>query len=76
MFERVNALRFEVLQFDKEDARRCGEVRALLAAAGSPIGPYDLLIAGQAISRNRVVVTRNTREFARVPGLQIENWEA
>ena len=73
---RVDALRFEVLQFDKEDARQAGEVRALLAATGSPIGPYDILIAGQAISRNRVVVTRNTREFARVPGLQIENWEA
>ena len=73
--QRVNALRFEVLQFDKEDARHAGEVRALLVAAGSPIGPYDMLIAGQAISRNRVVVTRNTREFTRVPGLQIENWE-
>jgi tRNA(fMet)-specific endonuclease VapC len=73
---RVNALLFEVLEFDKEDARQAGEVRALLAGAGSPIGPYDVLIAGQAISRNRVVVTRNTREFARVPGLQIENWEA
>ena len=63
-------------EFDKEDARQAGEVRALLVAAGSPIGPYDMLIAGQAISRNRVVVTRNTREFARVPGLRIENWEA
>jgi len=72
---RVDALRFEVLEFDKEDARQAGEVKALLAAAGSPIGPYDMLIAGQAISRNRVVVTRNTREFARVPGLRIENWE-
>jgi tRNA(fMet)-specific endonuclease VapC len=72
---RVDALRFEVLEFSKEDARQAGEVKALLAAAGSPIGPYDMLIAGQAISRNRVVVTRNTREFARVPGLQIENWE-
>src|SRR4051812_15008586 len=73
---RVNALRFEILEFDGDDARQAGEVRALLAAAGSPIGPYDVLIAGQAISRNRVIITRNTREFARVPGLQIENWEA
>ena len=72
---RVDALRFEILEFDKEDARQAGEVRALLAAAGSLIGPYDMLVAGQAISRNRVVVTRNTREFARVPGLRIENWE-
>jgi tRNA(fMet)-specific endonuclease VapC len=73
---RVDALRFEVLEFDKDDARQAGEVRASLAAAGSPIGPYDVLIAGQAISRNRVVVTRNTREFSRVPRLRIENWEA
>ena len=73
---RVDALQFEILEFAKEDARQAGEVRALLAAAGSPIGPYDVLIAGQAISRNRVIVTRNTREFARVPGLRSENWEA
>src|SRR3954454_8820133 len=69
---RVNALQFEILEFNGEDARQAGEVRASLAAAGSPIGPYDVLIAGQAINRDRVVVTRNTREFARVPGLQIE----
>ena len=74
--QRVDALRFEILTFDKEDAHQAGEVRALLTAAGSLIGPYDMLIAGQAISRHRVVVTRNTREFARVAGLQIENWEA
>lgn len=73
--QRVDGLRFEVLDFDKEDARQAAEVRALLVAAGSPIGPYDVLIAGQAINRKRVVVTRNIREFARVPGLQIENWE-
>ena len=73
--QRVDGLRFEVLDFDKEDARQAAEVRALLVAAGSPIGPYDVLIAGQEINRKRVVVTRNIREFARVPGLQIENWE-
>ena len=47
----------------------------MLAEAGTPIGPYDVLIAGQALQRGLVVVTRNTREFSRVPGLDVENWE-
>lgn len=70
----IDALQFAVLEFDREDARRAGEVRALLAAKGMPIGPYDLLIAGQAIARAMILVTHNTREFARVPGLRIEDW--
>src|SRR5262245_51119214 len=45
----VDALQFAVIEFDKEDARQAGEVRALLAAKGTPIGPYDVLIAAQAI---------------------------
>ena len=73
---KVDALRFAVIDFDKEDARRAGEIRALLAAQGTPIGPYDVLIAGQALARDAILVTRNTREFARVPGLRLENWEA
>ncbi len=44
---RVDALRFAILPFDAADARRSGEVRAALAAAGTPIGPYDVLIAGR-----------------------------
>ena len=72
---RVDALLFEVLDFDREDARRAGEVRAHLAAAGAPIGPYDALIAGQALARGLVLVTHNTREFGRVPGLRMEDWE-
>lgn len=72
----VEALRFEVLEFGKEDAREAGEVRASLAARGTPIGPFDTLIAGQARARGLVLVTRNTREFERVPGLRIEDWEA
>ena len=71
----LEALPFKVLDFDLDDARRSGEIRAVLAAAGTPIGPYDLLIAGQARSRDMIVVTRNVREFSRVPGLQVENWE-
>lgn len=72
---RVEALRFEVLEFDREDARQAGELRATLALAGTPIGPYDVLIAGQAMARNLTLITHNTREFERVAGLRIEDWE-
>src|SRR5437868_2872111 len=48
----VDSLQFIVLEFDREDARHAGEIRALLASAGRPIGPYDVLIAGQARARN------------------------
>ena len=72
---RVAGLQFEVLEFDREDARAAGELRASLAAAGTPIGPYDVLIAGQALARTLILVTHNTSEFQRVPGLQIEDWE-
>ena len=73
---RIDALRFEIVPFDAEDARQAGEVRAALARAGTPIGGYDLLIAGQALARNLILVTHNTREFDRVAGLRVEDWEA
>ena len=72
---RVDALQFRTLEFDREDARSAGEIRAKLASAGSPIGPYDVLIAGQALSRSLILVTRNGREFSRIGGLRIEDWE-
>jgi len=72
---RVDALQFPVLEFDRDDARCAGEIRAWLASAGSPIGPYDVLIAGQALSRSFILVTRNGREFSRIRELKIENWE-
>jgi tRNA(fMet)-specific endonuclease VapC len=72
--ERLDAIRFEVLPFDKEDATMAGQVRATLAAAGSPISPYDVLIAGQAKARNLILVTDNVREFERVRDLRLENW--
>src|SRR5713226_3869713 len=71
----VDALQFAVLEFDGEDARQAGEVRAFLAAKGTPIGPYDVLIAGQAMARNLILVTHNTDEFGRVPGLRIDDWQ-
>lgn len=71
----IDGLMFDIVPFDREDARAAGEVRAALATAGSPIGPYDVLIAGQALARDLILVTHNTREFSRVPKLRIEDWE-
>lgn len=71
----LDSLRLEVLGFDKEDAQAAGKVRVMLAASGTPIGPYDVLIAGQALTRGLVLVTHNVGEFSRVAGLQVEDWE-
>ena len=70
----VDSLQFEVLGFDKEDARQAGQIRACLALKGTPIGPHDVLIAGQAKARSMSLITGNTDEFKRVEGLTIENW--
>ena len=72
---RVEALQFEVLELDREDLRRAGAMRSHLATAGTPIGPHDVLIAGQALARELTLITHNTQEFKRVPGLRFENWE-
>jgi tRNA(fMet)-specific endonuclease VapC len=72
----IDSLQFEVVEFDQEDARQAGEIRALLALRGTPIGPYDILIAGQAKARRLTLVTHNTVEFARVQDLRIEDWES
>ena len=74
-FRLIEEMRFDVLPFDMEDAREAGRVRAILRVAGTPIGPYDILIAGQALARGLTLVTRNTREFRRVEGLLVEDWE-
>lgn len=73
---RVDALQFSVVEFDEEDARQAGQIRAHLASKGTPIGPYDVLIAGQARARELTLVTHNTSEFQRVPGLAVEDWKA
>jgi tRNA(fMet)-specific endonuclease VapC len=62
--------------FESEDAEHAGDVRAYLARQGTPIGPYDLLIAAQARRIGAILVTANQREFQRVPGLTLENWAA
>lgn len=67
-------LPFAILDLDYEAAAQYGKVRAQLEAAGSPIGPYDLLIAAQALSRDLTLVTSNVREFRRVAGLRVEDW--
>jgi tRNA(fMet)-specific endonuclease VapC len=72
----IDSLQFAVLEFDREDARQAGEIRARLESKGTPIGPYDVLIAGQAKARNLVLVTHNTDEFARVPGLRLDDWQS
>ena len=66
---------YESIPFDDAAAAEHGQIRRHLAAAGTPIGPNDLLIAAIALSRQLTVVTHNTREFARVPGLPVEDWE-
>jgi tRNA(fMet)-specific endonuclease VapC len=62
------------LDFDLEAASAYGRLRARLERAGTPIGPNDTLIASQALARDLVVVTDNVGEFARVKGLEVENW--
>jgi tRNA(fMet)-specific endonuclease VapC len=63
-----------VLEFGEEDARYAGEIRNSLERMGRPIGTYDMLIAGQALSRKLTLVTANTKEFARVKSLVWEDW--
>jgi tRNA(fMet)-specific endonuclease VapC len=65
---------FRSLAFDDPAAALAGKLRADLKKAGTPIGPNDLLIAAIALAHELTLVTANTSEFARVPGLQLENW--
>ncbi|MFK0380351.1 type II toxin-antitoxin system VapC family toxin [Pandoraea sp. NPDC090278] len=73
---RVQGLQLQVIPFDAEDAEHAGEIRAVMARAGSPVGAYDALIAGQARARQLVLITQNARVFARVPGLTVEDWKS
>lgn len=66
--------RLTVLDYDTRAAKHTAEIRATLAGAGTPIGPYDGMIAGQARSCGFVLITNNEREFKRVDGLRLENW--
>lgn len=66
--------RFEVLPFGDKAAYHFGQIRAALYRTGKPIGPYDMMIAGQARALGLVLVTNNVKEFDRVPGLVLEDW--
>jgi tRNA(fMet)-specific endonuclease VapC len=78
----MNTQRFEMLlsspvialPLDNEDSRAAGSIRAVLEAAGTPIGAYDYLIAGQALARHLTLVTANVSEFSRVKGLSWQDW--
>lgn len=71
----IDELKFQVLELGEQDAKESGEIRAYLTRKGMPIGPYDLLLAGQARTKGLVLVTHNTKEFSRIPKLQVEDWE-
>lgn len=66
--------RYLLLDYDAACARQAGELQALLRRQGTPIGGNDVQIAATALTHDLTVVTRNTRGFARVPGLRVEDW--
>jgi len=72
----INGLvaRLDVAAFESHAAEHFGQLRAELYNIGQPIGPYDMMIAGHARSMGLILVTNNSEEFARVPGLRVENW--
>jgi tRNA(fMet)-specific endonuclease VapC len=72
--ERLGMIRLETVALDREDAVAAGKIRAALAKAGTPIGPFDVLIAGQALARGLTLITNNMREFQRIEGLKVEDW--
>ena len=67
---------FDVLDFDNSDAEKYGIIRADLSKAGKLIGPYDMLIAAQALDKDLILVTNNINEFKRVKGLKLADWKS
>ncbi len=65
---------FKIIDFDDTDAEHFGIIRAQLKKEGNLIGPYDMLIAAQAVARNLILVTNNTNEFMRIKDLKFEDW--
>jgi tRNA(fMet)-specific endonuclease VapC len=63
-----------LVPFDTAAAIAAGQVRAQLAGQGTPIGAYDVQLAGIALTRDLILVTHNTREFSRITGLKLEDW--
>ncbi len=62
------------LEFGLKEAKESAAIRAELEKEGTPIGPMDTLIAGMARAHNLILITRNTKEFKRIMGLNLENW--
>ena len=65
---------FNIINFDSKDAASAGIIRGFLEKQGSPIEPYDVQIAGQAVSKSLTLVTHNIGEFSRVPRIIVEDW--
>lgn len=78
LFRQVEAIlsAIEILAFDQPTDQHYAEIREALETAGTPIGPNDLLIAAHARAHGLTLVTANEGEFARVPGIKVENWLA
>jgi tRNA(fMet)-specific endonuclease VapC len=71
----VFTAQFVSLPFEDTAARRFGEIRHALTSAGTQIGPYDTMIAAIALAHDLILVTHNTKEFSRIAGLKLEDWE-
>jgi len=67
-------LPFNVIEFEQGDCATYGSIRAYLEKNGTPIGTIDTFIGALAVSRTLILVTNNTREFERIPGITLENW--
>ena len=65
---------FEIIPFDIDAARAFGRVRSALESGGQRIGAYDMQIAAEALAKDLILVTHNTKEFERIAGLRIEDW--
>jgi len=77
--KRINQLQeitslIKIMPFSDTEAKTSASIKVKLDKKGTPLGPYDLLIAGTALTHNAVLVTHNTKEFGRIEDLQIEDW--
>ncbi len=65
-----------VIPYSPQCSMASASIRAALKIAGSPIGPYDVLMAGTALAQNMIMVTSNGNEFIRIPEITVENWRS
>ena len=74
--QQLNALTtlINIIPFDEKEAKTAAIIRTDLEKKGTPIGPYDVLIAATALSHNNTLVTHNTKEFERISNLKLEDW--